>query len=208
MKSRPDLKSSEFPRRRPAVMADVAKLAGVSCQTVSRVMHDSANVHRETRERLLAAIRQLDYHPNTMAQALVTGHSKTLGVVSFDTTLYGPASTLSGIEQAAHDAGYAISIASLQSLNRSSMSGAVRRLQRQGVEGIIVIAPLKSAVDALMHLSHRVPPVAVEAPRTSSLAQPWPPATCSNWATRTYGISRVPRISLRRNSVSPVGNQP
>jgi len=163
MKSRPEKKPLELPRNRPAVMTDVAKLAQVSYQTVSRVLHDSPNVHVDTRERVLTAIRQLDYRPNIMAQALVTGHSKTLGVVSFDTTLYGPASTLLGIEQAAHTAGYAVSIASLQSLNRASILGAVQRLQGQGVEGIIVIAPQKSAVNALLHLSHRVPLVAVEA---------------------------------------------
>jgi DNA-binding LacI/PurR family transcriptional regulator len=163
MKTHADLKITDPLRSRPAVMADVAQLAQVSYQTVSRVLHDSPNVRRDTRERVLAAIRQLDYRPNLMAQALVTGHSRTLGVVSFDTTLYGPASTLLGIEQAAHGAGYSVSIASLQSLNRPSMLGAVHRLQGQGVEGIIVIAPQKSAVDALRHLSHRVPLVAVEA---------------------------------------------
>ena len=163
MKPRNESKHAEPPRDRPAVMADVARLAQVSYQTVSRVLHDSPNVHRDTRERVLTAIRQLDYRPNQMAQALVTGHSRTLGVVSFDTTLYGPASTLLGIEQAAHGAGYAVSIASLQSPNRPSMLGAVQRLQGQGVEGIIVIAPQKSAVNALLHLSHRVPLVAVEA---------------------------------------------
>lgn len=149
--------------RRPAVMADVAGLAGVSYQTVSRVLHDSPNVRKDTRERVIAAIRQLDYSPNSMAQALVTGRSKTLGVVSFDTTLFGPASTLLGIEQAAHGSGYAISIGSLQSFNRSSVLGAVQRLQAQGAEGIIVIAPQKSAVDALHHVTPRVPLVAVEA---------------------------------------------
>src|SRR2546422_7279985 len=100
--------------QRPAVMTDVAKLAGVSHQTVSRVLHDSPHVRRGTRERVLAAIRQLDYRPNPVAQALVTGRSRLLGVVSFDTTLYGPASTLLGIEEAAHDRGYAVSIASLR----------------------------------------------------------------------------------------------
>ncbi|HEY4104368.1 MAG TPA: LacI family DNA-binding transcriptional regulator, partial [Polyangiaceae bacterium] len=50
-------------KRKVAVMADVAELAGVSYQTVSRVLHDSPNVHDETRERVLAAIRQLDYRP-------------------------------------------------------------------------------------------------------------------------------------------------
>src|SRR6188508_2208868 len=97
-------------KRRPAVMADVAQKAGVSYQTVSRVIHDSPNVRGDTRERVLAAIRELDYRPNSVARALVTGRSNTLGVVTFDTTLYGPASTLLGIEQAAHDAGYAMSI--------------------------------------------------------------------------------------------------
>ena len=78
-------------------MTDVARLAGVSYQTVSRVLHDSPQVRRDTRDRVLAAIRKLDYRPNSVAQALVTGRSMTLGVVSFDTTLYGPASTLLGI---------------------------------------------------------------------------------------------------------------
>ena len=100
-------------RRRAAVMADVAKLAGVSHQTVSRVINDSAHVRPETRDRVLEAMRKLDYRPNSVARALVTGRSKTLGVVSFDTTLFGPASTLFGIERAAHDAGYFVSIVSL-----------------------------------------------------------------------------------------------
>ena len=64
-------------------------------------------------------MRMLDYRPNPVARALATGKSKTLGVVSFDTTLYGPASTLFGVERAAHEAGYFISIVSLLSLDRS-----------------------------------------------------------------------------------------
>ncbi len=143
-------------------MIDVAKLAGVSYQTVSRVLHDSPHVRRETRERVLDAIRQLDYRPSSVAQALVTGRSRTLGVVSFDTTLYGPASTLLGVEQAAHDAGYGVSIASLRSLSRGPVVATVQRLRDQGVAGIVVIAPQKSAVDALRHLASDVPVVAVE----------------------------------------------
>jgi len=151
------------PRRRTAVMADVANLAGVSLQTVSRVLHDSPHVRRETRERIFSAIRQLDYRPNTVAQALVTGRSRSLGVVSFDTTLYGPASTLLGIEEAAHDEGYAVSIASLRSLQRAPVLDAVDRLRGQGVDGIVVIAPHRTAIDALLHLPPDAPVVAVEA---------------------------------------------
>jgi DNA-binding LacI/PurR family transcriptional regulator len=150
-------------------MADVAQLAGVSHQTVSRVLHDSPHVRPDTRERVLSAIRQLDYRPNTLAQALVTGRSRTLGVVSFDTTLYGPASTLLGIEHAAHDVGYGVSISSLRSLNRPSVIAAVQRLRDQGVEGVVVIAPVRAGVEALRHLRPGFPVVAVEAGPDASI---------------------------------------
>src|SRR5213596_2944492 len=97
-------------RPRAVVMADVARLAGVSQQTVSRVLNDSPHVRATTRTRVLEAVRKLEYRPNRMARALVTGRSRTLGVVSFDTTLHGPASMLLGIERSAHDAGYFVSI--------------------------------------------------------------------------------------------------
>jgi DNA-binding LacI/PurR family transcriptional regulator len=150
-------------------MADVAKLAGVSHQTVSRVINNSAHVRPETRGRVLAAMRQLDYRPNSAARALVTGRSGTLGVVSFDTTLYGPASTLFAIEQAAHAAGYFITIVSLLVLDRGSVLGAVERLRVQGVDGILVITPQEGAAEALVNPPAGVPLVAVEAGRPSSV---------------------------------------
>jgi DNA-binding LacI/PurR family transcriptional regulator len=144
-------------------MSDVGRLAGVSHQTVSRVINGSRNVRPETRRRVLAAMRELDYRPNSVARALVTGRSSTLGVVSFDTTLYGPASTLLGIERAAHDADYFIIVASLKALNRSSVTHAVQRLRLHGVDGILVIAPYEEAAEALLHAPADVPLVAVEA---------------------------------------------
>ena len=117
----------------------------------------------ETRERVLAAMRELGYRPNSIARALVTGRSRTLGVVSFDTTLYGPASTLFGIERAAHEAGYFIIIASLKALDRTSVTEAIERLQLHGVDGILVIVSDLEAADALLHASADVPLVAVEA---------------------------------------------
>lgn len=144
-------------------MADVAKLAGVSHQTVSRVINHSGQVNAKTRERVLAAMRMLDYRPNSVARALVTGRSRTIGVVSFDTTLYGPASTLFGIERAAHDEHYFVSVVSLRALDRDSVLTAVERLRGQGVDGILVIAPQLRAVQALIHVPQDVPLVAVEA---------------------------------------------
>jgi DNA-binding LacI/PurR family transcriptional regulator len=156
-------------KRRPAVMTDVAALAGVSYQTVSRVLHDSPHVRGDTRERVLAAIRQLDYRPNSMARALVTGRSSTLGVVTFDTTLYGPASTLLGIEQAAHDAGYGVSVSSLRSLNRHTVLAAIQRLRDQGADGVAVIAPVRAGVDALRHVPSDFAVVAVAAAPNASI---------------------------------------
>ncbi|HEY2258060.1 MAG TPA: LacI family DNA-binding transcriptional regulator [Solirubrobacteraceae bacterium] len=149
--------------RRPAVMSDVGRLAGVSHQTVSRVINGSPKVRPETRRRVIAAMRELGYRPNSVARALATGRTKTLGVVGFDTTLYGPASTLFGIERAAHEAGYFIIVASLKALNRSSVAYAVERLRIHGVDGILVIAPHLEAADALGHTPIDVPLVAVEA---------------------------------------------
>jgi DNA-binding LacI/PurR family transcriptional regulator len=154
---------------RPPVMADVARLAGVSHQTVSRVLNDHPNVRPLTRERVLAAIRELAYRPNAAARTLVTRRTHTLGVISFDTTLYGPASMLYGIERAAHQ-DYYVSIASLPALDRRSVLDAVDRYLSQGVEGIIVIAPQTSAVAALGHVPPNVPLVAVGCGTRTALA--------------------------------------
>ncbi len=148
---------------RPAVMADVGRLAGVSHQTVSRVINGSRHVAPATRERVLVAMRELGYRPNSIARALVTGRTQTLGVVNFDTTLYGPASTLFGIERAAREAGYFIIIASVKALDRSSVIEALDRLRLQGVDGILVIVSEQESADALLHAPADVPLVAVEA---------------------------------------------
>lgn len=148
--------------RRAAVMSDVAARAGVSQMTVSRVINDRPGVRDETRARVLRALHELEYRPNVAARALVTGRSKTLGVVSFDTTLYGPASTLFGIEVAARSAGYFVSIATLASLDKRAIGDAVERLLEQSVDGVIVIAPHISTVEGLRNLTVDIPLVAVE----------------------------------------------
>ena len=159
------------PRRKPAVMYDVARLAGVSHQTVSRVINGSEHVRAETRDRVLAAMRQLDYRPNSVARALVTGRSKTLGVVTFNTTLYGPASTLYGIEQAAHEAGYFITIASLKAFDRASVLDAVERLHR-GQDAIArlrpdVRGPVDHARDGLVRDARQACHVVHDGPATT-----------------------------------------
>jgi DNA-binding LacI/PurR family transcriptional regulator len=154
--------------RRP-VMADVARLAGVSHQTVSRVVNDHPNVRPQTRDNVLAAITQLAYRPNAAARTLVTRRTHTLGVISCDTDLVGPASMLYGIEQAAAGT-YFVSVASLPALDHSAALDAVERLLGQGVEGIIVIAPSTSAVAALGGMPAEVPLVAVGCGTSAPLA--------------------------------------
>ncbi|GAA3755572.1 DNA-binding LacI/PurR family transcriptional regulator [Spinactinospora alkalitolerans] len=153
------------PNGRSPVMADVARLAGVSHQTVSRVLNGHPNVRTETQARVQAAIEELGYHRNSSARALVTRRTNVLGVIAFDTTLYGPASTLFGIEQAAREAGYFVSIVSLKTITRRSVREALDYLTEQSVEGFIVIAPQRAAVQALADLVGHRPLVAVEGGR-------------------------------------------
>jgi DNA-binding LacI/PurR family transcriptional regulator len=147
--------------RRSAVMMDVARLAGVSHQTVSRVLNDHPSVREQTRARVLDAMRELDYRPNSAARTLVTRRSQTLGLVSFETTLVGPASMRYGIEGAARRAGYFVSIASVQSLDTRSVVEAISRLREQSVDGIIAIVPQESAVEALAQVPHDIALVGV-----------------------------------------------
>lgn len=148
--------------QRPANMGDVARLAGVSHQTVSRVLNEAVNVSPATRKRVLAAMKKLDYRPNPAAKSLVTGHSRSLGVVSFNTTLFGPASTLAGIEQAAREVHYSVTMASLEAVDRRSVIDAIERLRDQRVAGIAVVAPTVATQEALQSVPIRTPLVAVE----------------------------------------------
>ena len=189
--------SRSGPVGRP-VMADVARLAGVSHQTVSRVLNDHPHVRQQTRDDVLAAIRELGYRRNAAARTLVTGRTNTIGVISFDTTLYGPASMLYGIERAAHPA-YSVAIASLQLLDRSSMLAAAERFLNQGVEGIIVIAPLATAVRALLGIAPHVPLVGVGC----GISAPLPSVAIDNPA----GATRATRylLDLGHRTVHHVG---
>ena len=148
---------------RTPVMSDVGKVAGVSHQTVSRVINGSPKVRPETRQRVLAAMHELGYRPNSVARALATGRTNMLGVVGFDTTLYGPASVLFGIERAAHEEGYLMIVASLKALNRASVVDAIDRLRIRGVDGVVVIAPDLEAADAVRQTHRDIPLVAAEA---------------------------------------------
>lgn len=142
-------------------IADVARLANVSSMTVSRVINDSAPVSSRTRERVERAMAQLNYRPNPAAQALSSGHSKIIGVVTMEGAVEGPTSTLAGIEQDARELGYAVTVSILQRPTADSIAAAVADLRARSVAGIVLSAPHTDLDDSLIPDS-RVPMVAVE----------------------------------------------
>lgn len=144
-------------------MTDVARAASVSHQTVSRVLNGHPNVRPATRARVLAAIEQLGYRPNLAARALASGRSTQLGLVTLNTMLLGPVATLYAVEQAARSSGYSVSITSVRSIDRRSLSESVSRLVQQSVAGVIIIAPVASRDSALDALPADLPAVVVEA---------------------------------------------
>jgi DNA-binding LacI/PurR family transcriptional regulator len=144
-------------------MHDVARLAGVSHQTVSRVLNGHPHVSAQTRERVVAAMRELDYRPNAFARGLVTRRSHRIGVMSFDSRLFGPGSTLHAIERAARAKGFGVAVAGMSDHAGGDVDEAMEALHAQAVDGIIVIAPNTAAVRALGELSPAVPVVALEA---------------------------------------------
>ncbi|ROP42171.1 LacI family transcriptional regulator [Saccharothrix texasensis] len=143
-------------------MADVARLAGVSHQTVSRVLNGHPYVQEQTRSRVQAAIDELGYRPNRAARALVTGRSQLIGVVAQNTTLCGPVSLLAAFEQVAVEAGFVVTAHRVDVLDRESITTALERHRDQRVAGIVVIAPTASAHDAVDAVSPGVPLVMVD----------------------------------------------
>lgn len=143
-------------------MTDVARLAGVSHQTVSRVLNDHPKVSEQTRLRVRAAIAELGYRPNRAARTLVTGRSQVIGVLAQSSTLYGPASMLAAFELAAAEAGFGVSVGSVRSLDRRSVTEAVNRHLDQRVAGLVVIAPVVSATEALDDMPPGVPLVTID----------------------------------------------
>ncbi|WP_432132294.1 LacI family DNA-binding transcriptional regulator [Streptomyces tendae] len=147
-------------------MADVARLAGVSAQTVSRTLAGHPNVQHATRAKVLAAVEELGYRKNNAARVLSSGRSRTIGVVTLRTTFYSRANLLFGIEAAAREAGYAVSTAATASLDTAAIEGALSRLAEQDVEGVILSVPLVHVSQRIERLTRSVPTVTVDGSRT------------------------------------------
>lgn len=147
---------------RPLVMSDVAARAGVSHQTVSRVLNGHPHVAARTRERVRLAITELGYRPNGAARALVTGSTRTLGLVTVNISQYGPAQTLVGLEAAARLAGYSLSVAVLDEATAAALGEAVERFAASSVDALVLHTSDAATVAALGGLNSPVPLVAVQ----------------------------------------------
>ncbi len=140
-----------------ATIKEVARAAGVSVATVSRVMNDSGVVKPETRMRILKVSKQLNYVPNSAARSLITSRTNTLGVLLPD--LYGEffSEVIRGLDQTAQTEGYHLLVSSSHN-DEEAISKALRTMQGR-VDGIIIMSPDTNAETLESSLPESVPAV-------------------------------------------------
>lgn len=124
------------PKSRVTIM-DVANQAGVSKQTVSRVLNDRPDVAPETRQYVKEVIDRLGYRPSAVARSLIQQRSFTLGVVTAGLKFMGPSQTLNGISDKAEEMGYALMLIELPTFDTKDILPIVDSLVARQVDGII-----------------------------------------------------------------------
>lgn len=144
--------------RTPVTLADVAALAGVSQQTVSRVVNNLPNVSARTRTRVTQAAAQLDYVPNRLATSLARQRTFTVGFVTNDLSLHAPSQLTAGIERAARAAGYSLIVSIVPEDSLAAVTHAVRALRERQVDGVLINASMTPADAAA--LRRRLPDLA------------------------------------------------
>lgn len=160
------IRSSGLPQRQRAKrgpsIADVAKEAGVSAQTVSRVSNGLNNVEEKTKQKVLAAMSALGYRPNRAARALKSGQFKSIGVIMFTLSSFGNMKTLDAIVSAASEAGYSISLIPMPDPSSSKFPGAYSRLREQQVDGVILVFDALLADQTEISLPEDLPTVVID----------------------------------------------
>lgn len=148
---------------RAANIFDVARLAGVSHQTVSRVLNDVPNVRPATRARVEQAIAQLRYSPSPAARALVTRRTRTIGLISPGTSEYGPTSIAVNFNVAARAARFSVDTMTLADADPASVRASVEALLRQRVDAIVLVATNVAVLEVVFSLDLSIPVIAVAA---------------------------------------------
>ena len=149
------------PVDRPATIADVARVAGVSVPTVSRVLTGAARVSQERRRRVETAIAELGYRPSAAAQVLASRRSNTIAIVAANTSRYGYAEAIRGVEESARAAGFAVIIVVVESERGDDVQAASDAVLRQSVDGVVVLKFDPPGVAVLKALQSAVPAVAL-----------------------------------------------
>ncbi len=127
--------------KKRVTIREVAHAAGVSTQTVSRVLNDRPDVADDTRERVREIIADLGYSPNVLARSLIQGRTHTLGVVGYGLSYYGPARVLTGIERRANEMGYSLLLSLLREPETTTGMEVYQNLIDRQVDGIIWAVP-------------------------------------------------------------------
>ena len=148
---------------------EVARAAGVSTQTVSRVINHHPGIRDETRQRVVDAMTALDYRVNNAARALGTRRTRTIGILASDASMYGPAIGILALEAAARAAGRWVTAAYADAADEASVAQAARHLSGQGVDGIVVVAPHARTLSAVESVGLDVPVVALHGPDALAL---------------------------------------
>jgi LacI family transcriptional regulator len=128
-------------QKQQVTISQVAKEAGVSLQTVSRVVNNRQEITPETRQHVQEVIKRLGYQPNAIARSLSQRRSDTLGIVISGLEYYGPSHILVGIEQAANQQGLSILLSLIHQPETEGIGSVVNGLLSRQVEGIIWAVP-------------------------------------------------------------------
>lgn len=144
---------------KPATIYDVARLAGVSHQTVTRYLQGFEGIRPETRERVAAALAELDYQPNAAARLLRSRRNNRIGVLADLIDKSGPSRILTGATDLARQRGYVLDIVSADGLSAESVRASLAVLTEHQVAGILATAQTNVVLDALRRHAPNVPMV-------------------------------------------------
>ena len=173
-------------------MSDVAHLAGVSAQTVSRVAAGSAHVRPDTRERVLRAMNQLGYSPNRAAQALRRGSFKTIGVLTQQIHRTGEALTTAGVLEAATAVDYAVNLVQVERPASEELCEAVYRLSHQAIDGLVVVQAGRAGREHLI-----LPPSLPVAVSDSTLVDYYPSASADQVGGVRHAVKHLLELGHR-----------
>ena len=183
-------------RAKPATgapsIADVAKVAGVSAQTVSRVSTGYQGVRPATRERVLNAMRTVGYVPNSAARALKHGSFRTIGVVAHQLARTGESSTIEAVVDSAQRQGFGVSLVDISSPTSADVSAAAAGLASRAIDGLVIIRAESIEADALA-LPPQVPVVVSD----SRFADNYPAVATDQRAGAIGAVKHLLRLGHR-----------